>query len=117
MKKLIAILLMSFILIPCYATGIDIRKEITVQHGGTRMPSATRISADYDNGVITLNVTGYSGDIQVFVSDSQGNIVGFTVSSITGSGVVIMDLGTLAEGNYAINIALDNATYSGNFEI
>lgn len=42
--------------IPNYAFGIDIRKEGTTQHGGMRMPSIACVSADYENGLITVDV-------------------------------------------------------------
>ena len=46
--------------IPNYAFGIDIQKEGTTQHGGMRTPSITRVSADYENGLITVDVKGYT---------------------------------------------------------
>ena len=71
------------------------------------MPSITRVSADYDDGHITVDVKGYTGGVQVIVCDSQGNVVSSTMSSITNSGVVSFDLGALAEGGYSLNIILD----------
>lgn len=115
MKKLLILLLVFVTFIPGYAFGIDIRKEGTTHHGGMRMPSITCVSADYENGLITVDVKGYTGGVQVFVSDSQGNVVSSTMSSIT-SGVVSLDLGALAEGGYSLNIILDNATYYGQFD-
>ena len=105
MKKLLILLLVFVTLIPSCASAIDIRKEGTVHQGGMRTPSLTRIG-----------VNGYTGGIQVLVSDSQGNVVSSTMSSITNSGVVSLDLGTLAEGGYSLNIILDNATYYGQFD-
>ena len=81
------------------------------------MPSITCVSADYENGLITVGVKGYTGGIQVLVSDSHGNIVSSTMSSITNSGVVSLNLGALAEGGYSLNIILDNATYYGQFDV
>ena len=118
MKKWLIFLLLVFgTLIPSSASAIDIRKEGTVHQGGMRTPSITRVSADYENGLITIDVKGYTGGVQVFVSDSQGNIVSSTMSSITNSGVVSLDLGALAEGGYSLNIILDNATYYGQFDV
>ena len=118
MKKIFLFLLMLILLVisPCQATGINVKREATISKGGMRTPSLTRVSADYENGIITIGVNGYAGGIQVLVSDSQGNIVGSTMSSITNSGVVSLDLGTLAEGGYSLNIILDNATYYGQFD-
>lgn len=117
MKKLLILLLLFVTFIPNYAFGIDIQKEGSTQHGGMRTPSITRVSADYENGLITVDVKGYTGGVQVFVSDPQGNVVSSTMSSITNSGVVSLDLGALAEGDYTLYIVLGNTTYSGEFTL
>lgn len=117
MKKLLILLLLFFTFIPNYAFGIDIQKKGTTQHGGMRTPSITRVFADYENGLITVDVKGYTGGVQVFVSDPQGNVVSSTMSSITNSGVVSLDLGALAEGDYTLYIVLGNTTYSGEFTL
>lgn len=117
MKNLLILLLVFVTLIPSSASAIDIRKEGTVHQGGMRMPSLTRVSADYENGLITVDVKGYTGGVQVFVSDSQGNVVGYTISSVANNGIVTLNLGSLSEGDYTLNIVLDNATYYGQFDI
>ncbi len=71
MKKLLILLLLFFTFIPNYAFGIDIQKKGTTQHGGMRTPSITCVSADYENGLITVDVKGYTGGIQVLVSDQK----------------------------------------------
>ena len=115
MKKFLVLLLMFVTLIPCTVTGIDIRKEGTTHHGGARMPSMTKVTADYDNGIITLNVTGYTGNIQVYVSDSQGNIVGYTLATASGNGTITLSINPIIGRIYFLNIVLDNATYYGQF--
>ena len=117
MKKIILFLLMLLVISPCQAAGINVKREATTPKGGMRMPSITRVSADYDDGHITVDVKGYTGGVQVIVCDSQGNVVSSTMSSITNSGVVSLDLGALAEGGYSLNIILDNATYYGQFDV
>lgn len=116
MKKFI-VLLIVVILMPCKVLGIDIRKEGTSHQGGMRMPSLTRVSADYTHGILALRVAGYTGGIQVYVNDVHGDVVGYTISSVIGSGDFAMNLGTLSEGSYALTIVLDNATYYGQFEL
>lgn len=108
---------MLLVISPCQATGINVKREATTSKGGMRIPSITCVSADYENGLITVDVKGYTGGIQVLVSDSQGNIVSSTMSSITNSGVVSLDLGALAEGDYTLYIVLGNTTYSGEFTL
>lgn len=89
MKKLLILLLVFITLIPGSAFGIDIQKESTAQNKGARMPSITQVEANYENGLITIEVKGYTGGVQAFVSDSQGNIVSSTMSSITNKRIII----------------------------
>ena len=89
MKKLLILLLVFVTLIPGNASGIGIQKKGTIQHKGARMPSITQVEADYENGLITIEVKGYTGGVQAFVSDSQGNIVSSTMSSITNKRIII----------------------------
>lgn len=116
MKKLLILLFLFVTLIPSYTFGIDIRKEATVRHKGIRQPSITRVSADYDDGKLAIDLLHYTGKVQVYVYNADGFVVGNTVSVISGSGSVIMDL-DLPEGNYTICIVLDNTTYSGEFTL
>ncbi|SEQ53370.1 protein of unknown function [Segatella baroniae B14] len=116
MKKIILFLLMLLVISPCQATGINVKREATTSKGSMRMPSITRVSADYENGLITVDVKGYTGGVQVFVSDPQGNVVGYTISSVTNNGIVTLNLGSLSEGDYTLNIVLDSATYYGQFD-
>lgn len=106
---------MFSVLIPCNAMGIDIRKEGTSHHDGTRMPSITKVAADYDNGAISLKISGYTGCVQASVCDSKGNVVSYTVAYVTISGVVTMNIANVNTGYYYLSIDLDNATYSGHF--
>lgn len=107
---------MLLVISPCQATGINVKREATTSKGGMRMPSITRVSADYEIGLITVDVKGYTGGVQVFVSDSQGYVVGYTISSVANNGIVTLNLGALSEGGYTLNIVLDNATYYGQFD-
>lgn len=89
MKELLILLLVFVTLIPGNAFGIDIQKEGTAQHKGARMPSITQVEANYENGLITIEVKGYTDGAQAFVSDPQGNIVSSTMSSITNKRIII----------------------------
>lgn len=118
MKKKILILLMLLAsgISPIISRPIMIRARSTFQHRRMRAPSATRVSADYETGKLTLNVSAYTGNVQVYVSDSQGNVVGYTMNSVVNGGSVYLDLGTLDEGGYTLDVVLRNATYVGQFD-
>lgn len=97
------------------ATNVDLKREAKFPKSGVRMPSVTRVTADYDAGIITLQVTGYTGSIQVYVYDSNGNVVSYDCSVISGRGAFSINVDNLTEGDYILSIVLDNATYNGEF--
>lgn len=119
MKKKIIILTLS--LVSCLATAtsrpIMIRARSTFQHTRMRMPSARHISADYENGIITLNISAYTGNVQVYVYDLDGSIVAYDYTTISGNGSLTINVGNMLEGDYIISVVLDNDTYSGEFQV
>jgi len=121
MKKLftVSLMLLTLILTPitCQSTEIDVKGHETISHGGARMPSSTQVAADYEGGVITVDITRYTGSVHVYVYDTNDKVVGYTVSTISGSGSVALDTGILPEGDYTLYIVLGNTTYSGEFKL
>lgn len=106
-------------LVCCFTTAASRPVKLlakTFQHTRMRMPSATCVSADYDDGIITLSISAYTGNVQVYVYDSNGNIVAYACSAISGSGTLNINVDYLTEGDYTLSIALDNGTYSGKFQ-
>ena len=117
MKKIILFLLMLLVISPCQATGINVKREATTSKGGMRMPFITQVTADYDDGVVTVDVSRYTGTVQLYVYDANNTVVGYAVDTISGSGTVTMNIGDTPQGTYRLCIVLDNATYSGDFSI
>lgn len=103
-KILILFLLLASGISPIISRPIMIRARSTFQHRRMRVPSATRLSADYENGKLTLNVSAYTGNVQVYVSDSQGNVEGYTMASIVNGGIFTLDLGVIEEGSYTLDV-------------
>ena len=117
MKKIFLFLLMLLVVSPCQATGINVKREATTPKGGMRMPSATQIAADYDDGVVTVDVSRYTGTVQLYVYDANNTIVNYAIATISGSGTVTMNICDMPQGTYRLCIVLDNATYSGDLSI
>ncbi|GJG66869.1 hypothetical protein PRLR6025_03380 [Prevotella lacticifex] len=117
MKQIISLLLMLLILSPSQASTINVKRAGTMHQGGARIPSATQVVADYDNGVITIDVSRYTGTIQLYVYDANNTVVDCAVATISGSGTVTMNICDMPQGTYRLCIVLDNATYSGDFSI
>lgn len=99
------------------ATNVDLKREAKFPKRGARMPTTTRVVADYENEVVTLKITSYTGTVQVYVSDSQGNFVGYTLAMVSSNGTVTLSIDAVMGGNYFLNIVLDNATYYGQFHV
>lgn len=117
MRKTILLLLLAvFGFSFAYPKYISVKqKEFGFQHRRARIPAITKVSADYENGLMTLYVTGYTGSIQVDVSDTNGNIVGTTTAYVSCKGTITLDINAVQGELYSLNIALVNTTYVGQF--
>lgn len=102
---------------PVISRPIMIRYRQLFQTTRMRLPSATRVAADYENGMLTLNFTTYTGKVMVSVSDSQGKIVKSAITAVKGNGVFTMDLTSLSAGTYTLSVVLGNGEYYGDFDI
>ena len=115
MKKLLSLLFVLFALMPCLAMQIDIKMNRKSHFPGPRMPSAVQVSAVYENGVVTVDVTRYYGEAQVFVYDSNGMVVGTTEAMVSGTGSVLCTLDTLPGEECTLSIVLGSVEYIGTF--
>ena len=111
------VLLLGLFVGSASSRSVNIRERKHFQQGRMRMPSATQIAADYDDGVVTVDVSRYTGTVQLYVYDANNTIVNYAIATISGSGTVTMNIGDIPKGTYRLCIVLDNATYSGDLII
>ena len=99
---------MLFSLAPCLAAKVKMNVKVHDHShvGGPRMPSAVKLSADYEYGTITVAVSGYSGPVIVSVYDEAGLLVETTSAALSGSGQIILNDADLPEGLYVLQVAL-----------
>lgn len=91
-------------------------KKIDLKEKGphTRSGNATEINAFVDEQVISVEVTNYIGNIQVMVTGAGG-----TQSQnayISNTGVCLVDISSLSNGTYHLQIILEGKAYEGEFE-
>lgn len=115
MKKLLSLLFVLFAMMPCLAMQINVKVENRIQRGGKRAPSAVQVSAFYENGVVTVDVSRYYGEAQVFVCDSNGMVVGTAEAMVSGTGSVLCTLDTLPGEECTLSIVLGSVEYIGTF--
>ncbi len=104
-------------ILPVYSRRISFRMKGTFQHGCARMPSITRIGADYENGIVTVNIHEYSGLVWVYIKDIYGNVVNVSEANLVEDGEVEVDMSDFDRGDYAIDIILGNYTYTGEIDL
>lgn len=81
------------------------------------MPSTTQVKADYEDGILTVNIQKYSGMVWVYIYDANGNVIEEVANDITGNGTVSSETNFLNKGDYTLCIVLNGATYEGSFRV
>lgn len=81
------------------------------------MPSRMKVSADYEDGVVSVNVVAFTGNVEVCIYDSEGNILGYESAPFTGNGSLTIDINALEGTNCTITVALNGTVYYGQFEV
>lgn len=118
MKKII---LLSIVALMCCisveANSVVLRRRALYQHGGMRMPSTTQVEADYEDGILIVNVQKYSGMAWVYIYDADGNVIEENTTNIIENGTVMTELNPLKKGVYTLSVVLNDATYEGAFII
>ena len=119
MKKILILLIFSFVLVAQQHTmanrinDIPLRKdEVQPQ---PRTPTLVDVIATYDDENLIIDVSGYSGSVQVEIIGTDG----FTYSfNVINSATEYIDISSLQQGSYSLIITLQNGTqYIGEFEL
>lgn len=116
-RILTLVFLFMMCLTPISSKPLKLLARGTFQHGRMRMPVATRVSADYESGLMAINVQNYSGLAQINIYDADGMPVYSSNYTVTGTSTLTLSTENLDEGEYTITISLDNIVYSGDFEV
>lgn len=117
MKQILITILLSLALLPSNAASIDVKKAETTHQGGARMPSSTKLTADYENGTLTLNVSRYVGCVQVIIYNNENMPVASLTTTSAGSNTITMSVDYLSYGEYTLYVVLGSVVYIGGFEI
>lgn len=123
MKKLMilftALLLSAFQLnafIPDGDEGDPEEIDLTVQQGGddpTSLNTCT-IHAYKTNSSVLITISNYFGNLSAVIFGSSGNLFGH--KSISGSGILSIDISAMAQGDCTLVIQVDHS-YIGYFTI
>lgn len=75
-------------LCPISAKRIPLSAKAGFHRGHLRMPSLQRVVADYEDGIMTIDVSGYTGSVKVNISEPNGTIVCQTEEIVSGTGTI-----------------------------
>ena len=115
MKKIIIMLMVALFAVSD-GMAIDLKKNSTIQKGGTRTVSPS-VVADLDNDIITVTIDNYYGNVLVDIVDNNGTNVILEESVAFDQTTFVIDTTTIDDGNYFIYIKINDCLYIGSFEI
>lgn len=120
-KILFVALLMSFsISLPSYSMDdehviIILKEKELVDENRPR--TGVPISASIENGIITTEMSTYSGTISVTIKDEDGDTVLSTVENVSANSQFTTNVSSLADGTYTIYYTLGDTVYYGEFDL
>lgn len=116
MRRFFIIIILAFLnAFGTLAKPVILYKENVFQHGSTRAPSMVNISADYDDFVIAIMITNYIGNVHIYVTDSNGNIVLSVDNANFSNGPITIDVSALRRDTYMLHVVFGNSNYVGIF--
>lgn len=98
------------VLWPDHAFGICVTTNgeigIGIEENGA---SEWNLFPNPNEGAFTLNYTGATGNANIEVRDVTGRVVFRTAQRVTNNAQLSIDMGTIASGNYLVNLAVNGA--------
>lgn len=76
------------------------------------------MSAEYDSSELYFSIEGYTGDVELYVTNSQNTSMDSDTLNVVSSYSTSFDISAYPVGTYYLYIILDNGSaYEGEFEI
>lgn len=117
MKKVILLIISVFVMgiSSLYARSIKFNKKI--EQGGRHRTSMPVVMADVTNGMMELEINRFEGKVYVKIFDAFGNVVLSDILQTDGKTEKTLDLSGYENGQYFIEVGLNDITYSGSFDL
>ena len=112
-KLAFALLMAALNIVAGFSKPINLKAKTIIQHGCSRVPSATKVEADYETGMVNIKTYHCDGIVCVNIYDEAGNIIRTNIFKAKESNNV--DISNLPIGNYILEIVTENQTYTGFF--
>lgn len=101
-----------------FSKPLNLRKtNTTFQHGVARIPTATKIEAEFTEETITVKTYRYFGSVQINVCDRDGNIIKSHTGHTDEHNEFTIDVSNIENGDYLLYIITENGTFMGTFSI
>jgi hypothetical protein len=76
------------------------------------------MSAEYDSSDLYFSISGYTGEVDLFVTNSQNTSMDSDILNVVASASTSFDISAYPAGTYHLYIYLDDGSiYEGEFEI
>lgn len=108
------IILTLFVLGASGMNAQTIRNGESIHTGGCRLAGA-EITITHTGSSLDIDISKYSGDVVIYVTDEYGLVIGADRVSINEHGDIIQDIDAIDPGRYTINIETEKGTISESF--
>lgn len=110
-----SIILTLFVLSALGMNAQTIRNGESIHTGGCRL-AGTEITITHTGSSLDIDISKYTGDIVIYVTDENGFVIDADWISINEHGDIIQDIDAIEPGKYTINIETEKGGVSETFE-
>lgn len=117
MKKILVLIIFLFAMLPIEGKSIHVIRSTSSHKGIAHVPTIVGVEANYEHEIISICISNYAGIYHIYINNDKNFVVKATSVEFAQSGKVNIDVADLPQGEYTLEIVLDNGTYVGTFEI
>lgn len=117
MKKILIVFILLLAMLPCAGKSINMTRHALSHKGIAHVPTVIGNEASYEDETILVSFSKYVGNFHLYIYNENNTIVKEASKDVTQGCKVTVTIADLPHGVYTLEVALDNGTYVGTFEI
>lgn len=117
MKKVILLIISVLMMGSLTLYACPVKFKVKKEQSGRHRTSMPMVMADVTNDMMELEINRFEGKVYFNIFDASGNVVLSDILQTDGKIEKTLDLSGYENGQYFIEVELNDISYSGSFQL